>query len=109
MPKILDSKIDLCEVKTKAECLMYKIDDVLRSTARLPSIDRLKKKINDMRLSGLERSGEFSVENLVFKVLRNNGYIGKLYDTATKDFDRSLSIEQEGILREFIYESVSIV
>jgi hypothetical protein len=109
MPRILNSKIDLCEVKTKAECIMYKIDDVLRSTARLASIDRLKKKIRDMRLSGLERSGEFSVENLVFKLLRGNGYIGKLYDAAIKDFDDSLSIKQETILREFIYESISDV
>ena len=39
---------------------------------------KVKDKIKKMRKSGLEKGGEFSIENLTFKYLRNNGYIGKL-------------------------------
>lgn len=39
---------------------------------------RLKDKISKMRTAGLKRDGEFAIENLSFKELRNNGSIGKL-------------------------------
>ena len=47
--------------------------------------------------SGLETSGEYSVENLAFKVLRNTDYIKRLYDRSVEEFDKSLTIETEGI------------
>lgn len=47
---------------------------------------KLKKKILDMRKEGLARSGEFSVENLVFKKLRNEGYIEKIIDLISKSY-----------------------
>lgn len=39
---------------------------------------KLKEKIRDMRTSGIQRGGEFGIENLVYKELRNLGYIDKL-------------------------------
>lgn len=39
---------------------------------------KLKDKISKMRAAGLKRDGEFAIENLSFKELRNNGAIGKL-------------------------------
>ena len=47
---------------------------------------KLKKKILDMRKEGLSRSGEFSVENLVFKKLRNEGYIEKIIELISKAY-----------------------
>ena len=41
-------------------------------------IAKLKLKINQLRKSGLESKGEYSVENLAFKRLRNEGYLEKL-------------------------------
>jgi hypothetical protein len=41
----------------------------------------------------LEKDGEFSYENLVFKVMRRNGYIDKLFDFKNKLMDKELSIE----------------
>lgn len=41
---------------------------------------KIKDKLQKMRSAGLKREGEFSVENLAFKELRNNGSIGKLID-----------------------------
>jgi hypothetical protein len=39
-----------------------------------------------MRKEGLSRSGEFSVENLVFKKLRNEGYIEKIIELISKAY-----------------------
>lgn len=47
---------------------------------------KLKKKILEMRKEGLKRDGEFSVENLVFKKLRNEGYIEKIIELISKSY-----------------------
>jgi hypothetical protein len=47
-----------------------------------------------MRKTGLEREGEFAQENLIFKTLRNTGYIGKLNDIIRNEYDRSVSLDQ---------------
>jgi hypothetical protein len=41
-------------------------------------ISKVWKKIKNFRKSGLEEGGEYSIGNLVFKLLRRNGYIGKI-------------------------------
>tara|TARA_R100000988_G_C4005194_1_gene172049 strand:+ start:641 stop:1678 length:1038 start_codon:yes stop_codon:yes gene_type:complete len=50
--------------------------------------NQLKKKISNMRKSGLEREGEFSIENLAFKVLRNSEVIGDLIDIISRSYDK---------------------
>jgi hypothetical protein len=49
--------------------------------------------LKDYRQSGLDKDGEFSYENLVFKFLRRSGYIGKFFDTSNKALDKELSVE----------------
>jgi hypothetical protein len=49
---------------------------------------KLKDKILKMRREGLSRDGEFSVENLVFKKLRNEGYIEKIIDLISKAYSK---------------------
>jgi hypothetical protein len=47
------------------------------------------KKIKDFRKSGLEsESGEFSIGNLVFKLLRRNGYISKIMEIKKDSYDK---------------------
>ena len=53
-----------------------------------PKIKKLWKKIKDGRQAGLEKEGEFSVENLVFKLLRRNGYIERFMDLKRKSYDK---------------------
>lgn len=50
--------------------------------------------IKRMRKAGLETNGEFSVENLVYKMLRNQGWIDKLNNYIGELQDQQLSIEQ---------------
>jgi hypothetical protein len=56
--------------------------------------DRLKTKIRNYRQSGLETGGEFSVENLVFKALRNGGELGVLSDLKREAYDNMMSISE---------------
>jgi hypothetical protein len=57
-------------------------------------IDELRKKLKKFRQSGLDSGGEYSYENLTFKLLRRNGYIGKLLKLKTDITDKKLSITQ---------------
>ena len=53
--------------------------------------ERLKEKIQQDRKECLSKEGEFCIENLVFKKLRNTGEIEKLIDIATKAYDSMYS------------------
>ena len=55
----------------------------------------LKEKIRNMRKSGLETGGAFSVENLAFKILRRNESLKKLNGLKLMSYDKMKSIEEE--------------
>lgn len=51
-------------------------------------VEKMKKKLRQFRKKGLhEGEGEFSVENIAYKRLRNKGYIDTLYDLGYKYYD----------------------
>ena len=60
----------------------------------LDSIDRLRAKIRNMRKTGLEGAGQYSVENLAFKVLRRSEELGRLAALKVKAYDELMSIDQ---------------
>lgn len=51
-------------------------------------------KIRKYRECGLESGGEYSDENLVFKILRRNGYLEKIRDMKNKLVDKRLSLKE---------------
>lgn len=57
-------------------------------------VDSLKQKIKKFRQCGLDKGGEYSYENLTFKLLRRNGYIEKLLNIKTTVTDKKLSVAQ---------------
>ena len=57
-------------------------------------VKKYKEKLKKFRSCGLEKNGEMSFENLVFKLLRRNGYIEKLYNVPTEIIDKKLSMKQ---------------
>ena len=57
---------------------------------------KLKDKIMTMRKQGLTGKGEFSVENLAFKTLRNDETISKLNDLIIKSYDLMFSKDDLG-------------
>jgi predicted nucleotidyltransferase len=57
----------------------------------LDNLKRLIKRIYEIRQSGLDSSGEYSVENITFKLLRSTGYINRIRDAITTLTDKNLS------------------
>ena len=95
-PKKTSKSLDMSVLKTKIKSWTDKIDDAIEDAKSKGNPDRLKSlkdKLKDYRQSGLNKDGEFSYENLVFKFLRRSGHIGKLFDEKTKIKDKELSIE----------------
>jgi len=99
-PKKENVEIDTQSVKIKSEEWMKTIDDVIENAKdeslddAKKLIDRYKDKLKKYRTSGLEKGGELSNENLVFKVLRRNGYIEKLFNFQDEYIDKSLSLNE---------------
>ena len=60
----------------------------------LDKSQELKDKIKKYRKSALESGGEFSLENLVFKVLRRTPFIEVLNDINSKSYDKIMSIQE---------------
>ena len=50
-----------------------------------------------MRQAGLDRAGEYSAENLAFKVLRRNGYLSRLSALKTAAYDKIMSVKNGGV------------
>jgi hypothetical protein len=91
--------IDYKCVENKAERIMDMVDQVEElyykekySEAHMFG-KKVKQKIKKFRKCGLERGGQFAPENIAFKVLRRNGYLGKLSDTVSNSYDRMMSLE----------------
>lgn len=56
--------------------------------------DKLKDKLKSFRKTGLSSEGEMSNENLVFKSLRNEGYIDILHDIKRLSLDKKMSLTE---------------
>lgn len=105
-PKKESVKIDKAAIKNKASEWMRTIDNVIKNVSdedleeAKEILGKYKEKLKKYRTSGLEKNGEYSNENLVFKFLRRNGYIEKLYDFENKLMDKSLSLSEYHITNE---------
>ena len=87
IPSINDSA-----VTQKARILANIIDRTINSNTTIDELEKISNRIKQMRRSGLDKGGEFSIENLAFKILRNQGYIDKLRNAKNRIFDKELSI-----------------
>ena len=101
LPAKQDFDLDWENIAIKAEAIMSEIDaleqvhNLGHYEEVLEGSERIKSKIKRLRQSGLESGGEYSIENLVFKVLRRTDYIGRLLRLKVNAYDRSLSIDGE--------------
>jgi predicted nucleotidyltransferase len=55
---------------------------------------KLTEKIRCMRQCGLEKGGEYSAENIAFKILRRNGDIQKISDYRDHTYDTMMSLKE---------------
>lgn len=99
-PKKEDVEIDTNLIKTKSQQWMDIIDNVIEQSKDEPLdevkniIKKYKDKLKKYRTRGLEKDGEYSDENLVFKVLRRNGYIEKLFNFEDQYTDEKLTLKE---------------
>jgi murein DD-endopeptidase MepM/ murein hydrolase activator NlpD/LAS superfamily LD-carboxypeptidase LdcB len=110
-PKKEGFEINKSVLKSKIDQWTKKIDDVLESADEEKDLSKSKKIINNIkdkikkyRKTGLDKGGEMSYENLVFKYLRRSGHIEKLFNYKKERIDKELSIkeQEEGGLKNFI-------
>ena len=92
--------IKISEIREKAQKWMSIIDGV-EENIQDEDIETAKKlikkyttKIKKFRECGLEKGGEYSDENLVFKILRRNGYLEKIREMKDKLVDKKLSLKE---------------
>jgi hypothetical protein len=91
----IDDRMILDKGEEYAQLIDNLYDEENKSDGPIKKIDELKNKIKHFRQCGLERGGEYSYENLTFKLLRRNGYIKKLLTLKTKSIDKKLSITEQ--------------
>jgi hypothetical protein len=91
-PKKQKPAIDDAAVHAKKDNVVERIEEALM-TDDLEKLKSIKEKVVQMRKAGLERAGEWSTENLVFKILRNTGMIEELTNKIHELVDKELSLE----------------
>tara|TARA_B100001094_G_scaffold62799_1_gene58667 strand:+ start:258 stop:992 length:735 start_codon:yes stop_codon:yes gene_type:complete len=91
-------KVDLQDalLKSKIDHHVHMIDYALKHHAdEEGTLAKIKERIRNMRGSAVRKAGEFSVENLVFKELRNRGILDKMSKHIRELQDRKLSLKNK--------------
>lgn len=97
-PEKIDFEPDEGLISEKAKTIMMVVDDIEEDIddSKIDDykyieekITKVWKKIKDYRQSGLDsESGEFSIGNLVFKLLRRNGYVSRIMKLKREAYDK---------------------
>ena len=92
-PDVFDAEPNLKAVSKKLRSVEKLIDSVIEKNATEKEIEKTINKIKKMRQTGLNASGEMSVENIVYKILRNEGTLQNLFDEMQAAYDKELSLD----------------
>ena len=93
-------KVDKALIKRKVQKIFDKLKDIQHDyqakklTSVIKKVDKIKDQIKAMRQAGLEKGGEFSTENLVFKVLRRTEFMDLLDSFKNKSYDQESSLNE---------------
>jgi hypothetical protein len=94
VPKRRSLEVDDSNVESKFNDIVQKITNAIESED-YDTLSNVHKRIKAMRQCGLEKNGEFGVENLTFKMLRNEGWIEKLLNARNDAKDKMLSLAEK--------------
>jgi hypothetical protein len=114
VPKKKEVMIDKDDITTKAEDYISQFEDVQKLyndgeyEKVTDKVDKIKERLRDMRSSGLEKGGEYSVENLAFKVLRRADIIGQLNDLKSQSYDTMMSLSEDISPEDFNTNIISL-
>ncbi len=93
-PTMGSVKINDSDVQLKVDNYLNKIMQALTSD-ELATAKDIQQEISKIRQSGLEQGGEFSIENVAYKVLRAKGFIEQLRQHIYKLQDKELSLGEQ--------------
>jgi predicted nucleotidyltransferase len=105
-PEHENFKVNKKVIKNKAEMFIERLRDIRDDykakdfQSVVDKVQTLKDKIKKYRTAGLDKGGEFSIENLVFKVLRRTPFMDILDSYKAKSYDTLMSVEE--VLKESI-------
>ena len=112
-PEKMVVNIDKANVRKKYNKLISHIDDIEKDLDTkkdyediINRVESIKEKIKNMRKSGLENGGQFSIENIVFKLLRRNEIMSKLNDLAVNAYDDMMTIDEGELTENYIRGSL---
>ena len=93
MPQHLDIDFENdYHLQKKVQFYKDLIDKMVLQNATDGSFDMIKQKIRKMRGDSIAKAGEFAFGNLVFKELRNQGYLDKMDMYQKSNQDKALSL-----------------
>lgn len=91
-PEFIRPGYDHPAVDRKAKGMIDLMQKTIRGADSIDDFERVMNKVYNMRQSGLEQGGEFSTENLAFKVIRNLGWIDRLNKAQDNFIDNTYSL-----------------
>ena len=96
------------EIEKKTKLFKQQIDKLEKTGKDNPEkaielTNKIKERLKNFRQAGLDKDGEYSLENLAFKDLRNTGYLEKLSNLKNSFIDKTLSLV-ESVDKDSLFE-----
>lgn len=92
---LIKTQYDDRSVQAKSRDLAAMIERVLSKSRDASDLDHILSKLRQYRQSGLAQQGEFSTENLVYKTLRNQGVLDRIFQRRTDLINTKLSLKEK--------------
>jgi predicted nucleotidyltransferase len=86
--------VDKAGIQKKYSMWVERINDAIKSEDD-KKMKAVVEGLHDARQAGLTKAGEFSTENLVFKILRSRGFVKKLKDAETTTYDKKMAVNEQ--------------
>tara|TARA_B100000900_G_scaffold180264_1_gene152862 strand:+ start:2487 stop:3218 length:732 start_codon:yes stop_codon:yes gene_type:complete len=90
-PTPVEGDVDEKEIEKKVNNFINQINSLIKASDA-EGLKKLVKKLRDSRGTSLQKYGEYGFENMVFKELRNQGYIDKIRTVVVNLKSQSLSL-----------------
>jgi predicted nucleotidyltransferase len=100
-PEKTQFKLDKDLIKRRIQKLFHKLENIKNDyedkdyESVVDKVTNLKDFIKKTRQSGLEKGGEFSTENIVFKILRRTDFMEILDNYKNKSYDQEVGVNEE--------------
>ena len=100
-PEKTQFKPDKDLIKRRLQKLFHKLENIKNDyedkdyESVVDKVTNLKDFIKKTRQSGLEKGGEFSTENIVFKILRRTDFMEILDNYKNKSYDHEVGVNEE--------------